>query len=285
MFPRDAFKTSEEPMKTWDAVTATTRRDAHGMQMTRESLEEAVEHNHDRYIPLLEEHDLLRPIGRCYGARVRPRDDGEFEIVTRMEVIEPTDVGFPTRDGVAFHPAPRSEWDFDVMVGDELLRDPNCGAGMADLEELLGRSPGVWGRRAVHPPDLILIALKAALTCVAAGFLAQLGADGWTALRESIGRLYAARKRPRQEQRFEMAIFLKEEGVEILLIHDAPTRESLDHLVTDGLRDLDATLPDLLRSMPGVRRVVMEYSEGALRVAYWTGDDCFPRRMRLDPRD
>lgn len=269
-------------MKHFEIVMATTHLDRHSTRFTRESLEEAAMHLKGRYIPFLHEHDLLRPLGRTFGGSVRRRDDGEWELVAEVEVLEVGDTTAPSHPDLEFRPPAPTDGELRVIVGDEFLRDPKSRETISEFKQFLGRPVEYQGRRALEPPDLIMLAGVYTLGRIAEGFLTQLGADGYQRLKELIVRTFNTR--PRRQRELRIDLWFQLQGVEVILIQGSPTPERLDALLSDGLQQLDALLPGILRDLPDTRRIVAEYGDDGLRIAYTVGADCLPRVIgRIGP--
>lgn len=264
-------------MKTFDVVMATTHVDLHGTRFTRDSLEQAAADLNSRFIPLLHEHDLLRPLGRILGGTVRQRDDGEWELVAQAEMLESGDLAAPLHPGREFRPSPPDEVGLHVYVGDEFIRDPNSRRMLPEFESLLGRPVQLEGRRALEPPDLVKLAGIYLVGKVAEGFLTGLGADGYAKLKGLITRLFNTRPGEQKQRRVYVDLFFEREGVEVILIQSDPTPERLDAMLSRGLEELDAILPELLSSLPDTRRIVAEYGTNGVRIAYVMGSDCLAR--------
>jgi len=267
-------------MKTIDMVMATTHVDVHSTRFTRESLEAAAEYLRGRYIPLLVEHDLLRPLGRILGATVRQRTDGEWELAAQGELLEADNDTVPMHPGREFRVSKPEQDGLRLVAGDEFMRDPNSRAVLKEIGDVLRNPLAFEGRRALEPPDLIKLAGIYVLGKVAEGFLSELGTDGYASLKRVMARLFASRPGLTKERRLCMEIYFDREGVEAILIQANPTPESTDAMLRTGLQELDAILPGLLSSVPDVRRVVAEFRSDGVRVVYVVGADCLPREVR-----
>ena len=267
-------------MKTIDMVMATTHVDLHSTRFTRESLEVAAKHLRGRYIPLLAEHDLLRPLGRVLGATVRQRPDGEWELAVKGELLEADNDTVPIHPGREFRVSRPKQAGLRLVAGDEFIRDPASRGVLKEFAGVLRNPVEFEGRRALEPPDLIKLAGIYLLGKVAEGFLSELGADGYVSLKRVMARLFASRIGPTKERRLCVEIYFDREGVEAILIQSNPTPESTDAMLTTGLQELDAILPGLLSSIPDVRRVVAEFRSDGVRVVYIVGADCLPREVR-----
>lgn len=263
-------------MRKFEEVMATTRVDAHGIKFTKDSLEAAAQQMQGRYIPLLSEHDVLQPLGRVSGASLRQASDGEWELVQTFEQLESSDQAVPKDPALEFVPLRPQRDALLVVVGPEFVRSPESKALVTELAAVSGQPIGFQGRRSLEPTDLIKITGVFALGQVASGFLQQLGADGYSKLKEAIHRLYKSRPRPDGERRLEIDLFFEREGVEVILVQAMPNQQGIEDALGRGLTELDAILPELIAANPDVRRVVAEYSEAGVRIWYVVGADCLP---------
>ena len=171
-------------MKRREIVLATTHVDAHSSKMTKESLEDAAKSLEGRYIPLLNEHDWLQPLGRIASGAVCQRPDGEWELTGVAEVLERADDDVPIDQTREFRVSVPDGQGLSVRVGDEFIRDPNSRSTVREFKALLKKPVGFEARRALEPADLVKISLV--VTAVGAafhGFFSELGADGYRALK------------------------------------------------------------------------------------------------------
>jgi hypothetical protein len=261
-------------VETFDLVMATTHTDRHGLRLTKENLEEAAASMASKYIPLLNEHDWLEPLGRIYGATVRERSDGEWELYAQGEILAPGDE-IPVRDGVNFSSARHCEAAVSVVVGDEFLRTAASKHVLREITRVLGHEPELEPRRALEPPDLIKVFLAAAAGTAFKSFVEAAGTDAYRQLKSLIQQLYATRPQSKSRE-FCIDLWFEREGVAVLLIQKNPSPERVDAMLSQGLCELDELLPALFRDLPGIRKVVAEYGPDGVHIAYVLGADCLP---------
>lgn len=250
------------------------------MRLSKQALASSADHMEGRYIPLLEEHDLLRPLGRVLGGHVRQREDGEWELTAQAEILESGDAHIEPSGGREFKVSAPSTKALHLLLGDQFLLDPITQPLVREAEALLALPAEIEARRSLDGEDFVKLVAALAVGESVKGFFNQLGADGYFKLVSLVSRLLTVRPGDARRRRLYLDLFFEREGVEVILIQANQTPEAIDGMLSRGLEEIDRILPALIRSQLGIRRVVAEYDDSGVHIAYILGADCFPRTVR-----
>lgn len=275
-------------MKRVEAVLATTCLDSQGERMTRGALDCLAETISRTYLPVGIEHDpRIPPQGRISTGFVRKRPDGEFEVVAVMEIFDDSDEPPSPEDlrEIVLHTI-RS--DGLTISYDWTHRSKEDQADIAAIADILGTKPVYEGKKAADPISIISLTGAFLLGGIAAGFLGQIGVDGWNLIKERIRRLFDRKNNNRRgEQLLVFRALLDVNGVqvEIEAVLTSPNQQELDTFLASGLEILDRVVPIYLRNSPDVRRLVFEANGSNLKLEFAIRKDCRPLVPSIQVQD
>lgn len=272
-------------MKRYDAVIATTHLGSQGERMSREALDSLADAVARAYIPIGIEHDpRVAPQGRLASAVVRERADGEFEVAAVMEVFEGDDdlqLEHSHRE-IVLH---KHDTAGITIAYDWTHRSEGDQADIRSIAALLGTSARYDLKKAADPISVITLAGAFLLGGISAGFLGQIGADSWNAIKPKLGSLFSRKRKG--EQLFVVTASLEVNGifVEVQAILTNPTLSDIETLMSTGLKTLDKVVPIYLQNAPDIRRLVFEVDDGNLRLSFAVRKDCRPLAPTLQVTD
>jgi hypothetical protein len=263
-------------METVRTILATTRVDRHGDRFTREALEGAAQQTVAAYIPMLFNHDpRIPPLGRTVRAFVEQLPDGEWALVAESEVF---DTSGPLPPLATDREMVIREYPLDqiTVVQDRSYRHPDDRAIIDDLVQGLPVNVEVYGKKALEPLSVLILAMSAGAAAFAGGFLNKMGSDAWDYLKPRIAKLLVRRKEDQPEYLFILEVQVcRPTGVlAIQCILTNPSQADLEQFWSDGVQKLDSLLPSML-SLPGyIRKVVITYSDGSFHGQFAVRKDC-----------
>jgi len=230
-----------------------------------------------RYVPMLWNHDPRHPpLGRTIRAEVQQLEDGEWGLFAVSEVFEGDEIPPLGDRDMILREIPA---DVFTIVCDRSYRDDE---DQRLLDELRGSGFRIdtEEKKAVEPLSVLLIAVGAAASMFAAGFLNKMGSDAWDALKTAVQRLLARRRRQQIEYLliFELQIHRPAGPLSVKVILDTPTTDLLARFWTAGLAEFEGEALLLASSAPAeLRMFVYVFTETGLIPKYAVRRDCVPQ--------
>ena len=270
-------------MRTVRTLVATTKIDRHGDRFTRESFDDAAREMSTRYVPMLWNHDPRHPpLGRTIRAEVQELEDGEWGLFAVSELFEENEVPpLGDRDMVVREVAA----DVFTIVRDRSYRHEEDQRVLDDLRGS-GFRIDTEEKKALEPLSVLVIAVGAAASMFAAGFLNKMGSDAWDALKTAVRRLLDRKRREQVEFLlvFELQIHGPAHPLSVKVILDSPTADLLEKFWATGLHDFEREALVLAASAPPELRVfVYRFTESGLVPNYAVRRDCVPQWFQVDP--
>lgn len=181
-------------MRKLKTVIANTRVDRHYERLAHEGLGRMVADINSGYMPFWDNHDpRLPPLGRVAEARLEDDDSpGELRVVGVVEIFEPGDqIPFNSSRKMFMR---STDPERLTLSFDRSYRDATSQALIRDIGDLLNSDPTPEVKKAVDPLSVLTIAGTFIAGGISGGFLKELGADGYEALKEKLKLLLARRK-------------------------------------------------------------------------------------------
>lgn len=247
--------------------------------MTREGLEAFVQAFSSALVPVTIEHDpRIPPQGRILSGYVRDREDGESEAVAIMELFEGNGDGEDTTI-----PGDTRELSIEKYEGHGLTisydwthRHEADQADISDIAKILGNAPVHQIKKAVEPISIITLAGTFLAGGIAAGFLNQVGADGWALVKKGLARIFTRKENRKGEQLLIFRALVTLDGVqlEVELILTNPSPEDVEWAFGAGLKLVEKALPAYLANNSDIRRLVFEAAQQEVDLRFAVRKDC-----------
>jgi len=271
-------------MKIVESVIATTHVDRHGDCCSREALEDAAAQARSAFIPMIFNHDpRIPPLGRTVDAQVRQLADGEYALVTILEVFEPGDV-FQTPRGDREIRLREFKQDKVTIVHDRSYGSSDDQLILAELAEYPEIRLEKDEKKAFEPISVLLLALGVAATALATGFLVKMGSDTWDYVKPKLAGLLSRKRMERSDFLFIFELQVKREtgllSIQCILVN--PSSDQFEDFWSNGLALLDQRLPKLLSIHPDIRKVILHYVDGKLEPGFAVRKDCTALNIKND---
>ena len=265
-------------MKQVEAVIASTRLDSQGERLTRDALVSLAESIGRKFVPVGEEHDPRKPpIGRLLSAAVQDREDGESEVLAILEIFDEDEPAKEVDDReIVLRPS-----DGPVAISHDWTHlDPADQEDVLAISKILGSAPVYEGKKAAEPISVITFMAGTVVGTIAGGFLSQVGADAWTAIKPHLNKLFRRKERRKAEQLLKISVFKEIQGanVEVVILATNPEPKDVDGLIDRGLGAIDRLLPMYANRIPDVRRLTFDYNDGHPVLLFGLSKDCRPWR-------
>ena len=263
--------------KLMRAQIAATTVDRHGDRFTVGALRGMVDQVRDRYLPVIWDHDIRYvPLGRVVDANVIPLEGGEFALETVSEYWtsgdNPESVG---GDGRRLALDVREVDGFETGYDRGFAKDPEA---MALIEQIarLGRQDRAnrYEKKALEPvATLVISAGIFAVGAIAAGFLGEIGADGYRQLKGHLRALFQDRIAILD---FNFGLRTKYGDTEVHVVVDPPARDAIDGVFEAEFSELDLLVEDVIDRYADVAKIVAFWKDGSMTIGYVQRSDAFP---------
>ncbi|HTB31547.1 MAG TPA: hypothetical protein VK808_05950 [Bacteroidia bacterium] len=258
-------------MKTIKVRISTTHRDLDNDKFTVGCLEDMAEQINTGILPYTVEHDPRNPpIGRMIEAQVNLLDDGEYGLDGTVELFD-GDFSTLTNTGEREIPIRKYESGILKLVIDRGFKDEK---NKRDLEELVQILQDVnieeEMKKSVDPIQVLIIGSGFILTSIATGFLGQIGADKYLALKKKLSKIYEETPNVRVEKIliFAATITHENKSINVEVQFTNPTPDDIDKFFDEGIKELDQILPQHFKQDYGFARIVFEYKSGNLKIKF-----------------
>lgn len=273
-------------MERRDAVIATTLLDTQGDKAPREALVRIAESVNRSFMPIGAEHDpRVAPLGRVSSAFIRDRSDGESEVVAVLDIFEEND----DLDDLSDSREIFLDTDRDSRITiafDWTHRGDEDQADITSIANLLGTSPRYEVKKAAEPISIITLAIGFVAGGLAAGFLGQIGADAWGAIKKHLSEIFAREHLRKGEQLLKFSFLVKGEHspIEVFAILSDPDSASIEVFLRNGLLKIEKVLPYYINHFPDLRRLVFEASGEEVNLLFAVRRDCraFQSKVSVD---
>jgi hypothetical protein len=261
-------------VKIVEVIGATTHRDRANEQLSRNDLEHLAELANHSLIPIFNQHDhALPPVGRLIKNEVREMEGGHWGLYGIWEVWEPGDK-HPGGDRQNRKLAIR-EYDLgERIIGiDGSLEADEFINEVSEIKEL-GFEIRRERRKAFDPLSVIVVALGV----IAGGFLKEIGKDVYTGLKDVFKRVRARDDKAAQRVLFTITVHEGDRKVEIDLILDNATPETIDRLFATGFAQADAAIQGVLKDR-SVARAAFRVDQNSITLEYTVDEAGFPSKI------
>lgn len=264
-----------------EGILANDKPDAHGEEMSPESLVGMVADIQTRWIPVGAEHDpRVPPQGRVLHACLRKEPDGSTSVVGQIELFDPGEtppfvssgrrlLGHDSKDGsIAFH-VDRGFGTADILPLAE------------EIAEILGAPLHREIKKSLEPIAVAGLAIGTyVLAEIAGGFLKKVGADVYDAAKAKLKKLFEARRsrNPDSDSLFSVRLEVKSPHgpVEVEVLVENPTGEDVNAALSAGLTGLVGALSVPGRLTPQIAKIVFIYRSGRLSLRFAIRHDAVP---------
>lgn len=264
-------------MERNEVILSTTQIDRQNEKFSVDALESMVEQIKSSLYPMGVEHDpRIPPVGRIVDARLRERDDGEYEVVGIVEMFDSPESDPPSVDGRTF-PVREPKSKTPQLIYDRSYRDDEDQKTIEEVADILDSRPIEEGKKSYEVLSALTIAGSFALGGIASGFFKSLGEDAYEALKSKIKELLDRKKSERDEYlfRFNPTIEIDDRLVEIDVILTNPSEDDIESFFEDGIPELDNVIPGHVQN-ENVKKVVYEYEDKSVTVKFGVRKDCVP---------
>jgi len=250
---------------------ATTHLDRHNERFTVEALQTMVNQSNKNIIPLGVEHDpRIQPIGRVISTELVKLEDGEFAVEGIAELFE-TDTSKLSDTGSRQIPVRRYKKGVFKIVADRNFRDEESKTQIEELKKILNNAKTEEEiKKALDPLSILTIGGAFVLGGIANGFLGEIGADAYKALKEKLKDIFSKPIHKGQEKlfTFDTTITSGDKSVNVEVILSNPTVDDIQEFFDTGINQLDQVLPRHFENDNGYARIVFEYKEKNIELKF-----------------
>ena len=268
-----------EGMKYFKGIIATSHIDSQNEWMTFAALESMVEQINTQRIPMGIEHDpRIPPQGRAVSAQLEQLDDGEFAVVAISEVFEEGDEIEFRDDG---REMPLREFGDDrlYIIYDKSYRDQSDQELLEEMRTLVSGETSEYVKKSLDPITVLTIAAGGFIAGnIASGFFQKVGSDAWDSFKDKLKRLIGRRRGNKSENLllFQFVIRDADRTLSIETILSDPGDRDIEVFFEQGLKGLDAKVPAYLEDNAHLKKLVLEYADGKLKVLFGVRRDAVP---------
>jgi hypothetical protein len=264
-------------MKKLELTVASNQIDRHGDVFAKSALEDMVQALNQNYLPMGVEHDPRNiPIGRVSNAWLEEKPDGVILVKAIGEMFEPDDILPEIIEKTIVereHTSDRLEIGYD--------RSYSNAEDEADINEIaqkFGTNPGFEVKKALDPLSILKISGVFVLSTIAVGFIGQIGADGYTFLKNKLTTLVQRQRQKSKEQLVVFSFTIVHKGKKLLVqtIVSNPDELKIDEFFQKGIYDLDKIPADLFDDRHKLSRIVYTYDKNGLQFLYAVRKDGYP---------
>lgn len=250
---------------------ATSHTDRHDEIMGLGALEMMVEQTNRLIIPMGVEHDpRIPPVGRVIAAELVPLEDGEYAVDGTAELFG-EDSGELADTGDRRIPVRTYQQGEFQVIADRNFRDENAQRDLTELADILkGASLQEEIKKSFDPIAILTVGGGFVLGGIAGGFLKEIGADAYKALKAKLVKVYSAAPVAGQEKlfTFDTTITHGDQSLNVEVIMTNPQVEDIQQFFNQGIQELDQILPRHFESDTALARLVLEYRAGHLEAKF-----------------
>lgn len=259
-----------------EAIIANTLLDRQNEKLTVEALESLVYSLNKYNIPIMIEHDpRIPPIGRIIEGYVRQRQDKEFEAVAILEFFD-SNLGEIENNGkeLIIH---KNQEQFSIGYSFS-HKNKNDLNEIQEVENLLNSSSSYEAKKSADPISIITLTAAFIVGGIATGFLNQLGANVWDALKPKLIKLSSKHQTINTDDLLIFRLLIKnfDITIEVEIILTNPIESDLDIFITQTIPKLDQGLEKLIASNEDIRKVVLEQKNTSLILKYAVTNNGIP---------
>lgn len=265
-------------MKLLKGMLATSHVDLHDERMVYEALVSMVDQINSQYIPVGVEHDpRIPPQGRIKSASLVELEENEYGVEGIIELFEENDNIEPIEDSRVI-PIRDIINDSIHIIYDRTYRDIEDQQVIEEIKSLVNGGASEEGKKAVEPISILAVVVTAAAGSFFAGFLEKAGADAWDFFKEKIKSLIRRKRNSQRDYLLSFQFIIREPSKYVVVetILSNPNDNEIEEFFESGIALLDNLVPKLFPKNVDIRKIVIEYSEGKLRVLYSIRKDAVP---------
>lgn len=268
-------------MKYYNGIFATTHIDLQNERMALPALESMIEQANQYYIPVNIEHDpRIPPIGRIISAQLKQLDDGEYAVEGVIEAFESGDESLLQAGDKREIRLLEHSFDHLDISYDRNYENASDQELIQDINSLLKTksNPQIQIKKALDPISTLTIGGAFILGGVAAGFLGKIGSDAWDTFKEKLKILLNKKKVEEKEKLLSFEFTIENDGykINVEVILSNPTDNDIESFLENGLKNIDAILPNYFNQEIGLKKIVMEYADNAIKVKFGVRKDAVP---------
>lgn len=271
-------------MKYAEAIIATTHTDLHGDRMALAALESMVDQINLQYIPFGIEHDpRIAPQGRLVSAELVELKDGASGVKAQMELFE-TGESVEFKDDGRTIPSRELRSDHLYIIFDRSYRSEEDQQMIGEIVDMVDARSAEFGKKAADPLSILTIAVGVIIGGYFAGFFERAGADTWDFLKSKVKDLIREKRDVGIEHLllFQFSSLTESGWLDTEVILTQPTDDEIEAFFEEVIHLLDRTIPHLLDTELDIRRIVLEYSGGRVRILYGVRSDGVPYSITFD---
>lgn len=258
------------------AIIATTTLDAHNERMTLECLEGLVAQIKSHTILMNIEHDpRIPPVGRIITGKIVPLENDEYGVEAEIELFDEESKFI---DQFKDRPL-RCDDEFplnSIRIGfDRNFDNTDDRKIISEISDVFHSKPQYQVKKALDPISILEIGGGFVVGCIAAGFFSQIGADGYTVIKEKIKALFSSEKIGEKERLLELSFSVVngEKNVNFKLILTNPTSTEIDYIFDSGLGIFDKIVQAHFSAEGDYKLVVFEFNNGTFIPKYAVMND------------
>jgi hypothetical protein len=228
------------------------------------------------------EHDPRHvPIGRFGNGWLEEKPDGVIVVKAIGELFEPDDI---LPDAIEKTIVERKHATNQLKIGyDRSYSNAEDETDINKIAEKFGTSPGFEVKKALEPLSILSFSGCFVLGAIATGFFAQIGADGYTFLKDKLVNLVGRQRKKSKEQLvvFNFTVSHKDEKLLIQTIIGNPGDVDIDEFFQKGVYNLDRILPNPFDRRYKLSRLVFIFdSKNGIQFCYAVRKDGFPIELK-----
>jgi hypothetical protein len=256
-------------MKKVEMTIASNQVDLHGDVFAKSALEDMVQALNRNYLPWGVEHDPRHVlIGRVGNAWLEEKSGGVLLIKAIGELFEPDDI---LPEAIEKTIVEREHASDRLEIGyDRSYSNPEDEADINEIAQKFGTSPEFQAKKALDPLSILTISGVFVFSTIAAGFIGQIGADGYTFLKNKLKTLVRRQHQKSKEQLVVFNFTVSHKGKKLLVqtIVNNPDELKIDEFFQKGIYDLDKIPADFFDDRHKLSRVVYMYDKNGLQFLY-----------------
>jgi len=254
-------------------------------KITHAALLQLVDQMNSQYLPFGIEHDpRIPPQGRIVSAMLKELEDGEFGVEGVIELFEEGDK-IELKDDGRVIPVREIADNRIHMIFDRSYRGKGDQDLIYEITDLVNGEAAEELKKAFEPLSVLTIAASVVLGSFFVGLFEKAGADAWDLFKEKVKGLIRRKRSKKIEHLlvFQFSIREPERSVDIETILSNPSDDEIEAFFETGLKSLDQLAPQLLNTDIDIRRIVLEYSDGELKVLFGVRKDAVPLYFMMRP--
>jgi len=264
-------------VKKTEITISSNQVDRHGDVFAKSALEDMVQALNQNYLPWGVEHDPRHmPIGRVSNAWLEEKPDGLILVKAIGELFEPDDTLPETIEKTIVEREHKSD-SLEISY-DRSYSNPEDEADINEIAQKFGTSPGFEAKKAFEPLSILTFSGGFVLGAIVSGFFSQIGADGYTFLKNKLTALIQRQRQKSKEQLVVFSFTVTHKGKKLLIqtIIDNPDEIKLDEFFQKGIYKLDKISADYFNNCHKLSRVVFLYDKNGLHFLYAVRKDGYP---------